>query len=609
MEEQSTANVGQTVTDGVTTAGDVAVVRSLVATGEDRQLAVVTVTTTGTEPTGVRLTETVPETHGVAVSSGDRGRGAGGVISVEGTVRPESALRFGYVLTGPVAADLPEPRVELPADWVPEEGVSAALVAADGDRTRLDVRTETLLGQAQLRLPLLTLGGPTATDEALLNGEAAPRSMAGAAVGVVLTPRNEDAALRTVVRASQRGHSVLVTYADGGDGSEILSKLSSLGAVVLDPPAAGATQSQLHRHLSAAARGRGLPGIVLQTRDCPRIDYDRTADAYDSADYEVVAIPESWSTPSEGPRVVVGIPAYNAASSIASVVEQATAFADDVVVVDDGSADETAVRAREAGASVVVHELNRGYGGALKTLFRTADDRGAEHLVVIDADGQHDPADIPMLVESQERDGTDIVIGSRYVGERDTKIPFVRSVGLAVINGLTNVSMGKLRPSGFVHDTQSGYRAYSRRAVRSLAADPMIGNNMGASTDILYHAHRARLSVGEIPTTIYYDVENSSSQGSLSHGVDLLRNIAWTVEYGRPLLVVGAPGVVSTVMGIAVTVLLLTSYLDTGALAAHEILVSILFAVGGMLLCIAAILMHVLNVHPTMKRLTTGGND
>ena len=602
MSEPPVSNYGQTVTDRAVTDGDVAVIRSLLATGEQRQLAVVTVTTTGAAPTGVRLTETLPTTHSFSLA--DSGPESSGVVTVEGTVRPDASLRFAYVVSGPVATELPSQRLELNPGGVPEDGVRATLRGGDGEETELEMRPERLFGRDQLRLPVLSL--PKSSRATISGGSSSLNwSMEGAAIGLVLTPTNEDAALRTVIRASQRGHPVLVTYTDRAAGSEVLSKLSSLGGQVVEPPSASATQSQLLRLLSGAARERGLPGIVLQTRDCPRIDYDRTSDAYEQADYEVVAIPEKWSTPSEGPRVVVGIPAYNAASSIAEVVERAAAFADDVVVVDDGSPDETAVRAREAGASVVIHEVNRGYGGALKTLFRTADERGAEHLVVIDADGQHDPADIPTLVETQERDGTDIVIGSRYVGERETKIPLVRSVGLAVINGLTNVSMGKLRPSGYVRDTQSGYRAYSRRAIASLAADPMIGNNMGASTDILYHAHRARLSVGEVPTTIYYDVENSSSQGSLSHGVDLLRNIAWTVEYGRPLLVVGGPGILSTVVGIAVMVSLFTAYLTTGTLQPTGILVSALVAVGGMLLCIAAILMHVLNVHPTMKRLTT----
>nr|WP_254282943.1 glycosyltransferase family 2 protein [Halomicroarcula limicola] len=427
--------------------------------------------------------------------------------------------------------------------------------------------------------------------------------MADAAVGVVLTAANEDAAYRTALRAGRRGHTVIATYAGLDADAESLDTLADLGAIVLSPPRQRASQSELHRLLSQHARERGLPGIVLQTRDCPRIDYDRTALAFERADYDVIAIPEQWRETDDGPAVVVAIPAYNAAGSIGDVVERADAFADEVVVIDDGSRDETGTRAREAGATVVVHDRNRGYGGALKTAFREAAARDAAHLVVIDADGQHDPADIPLLVETQTRDDADVVIGSRYVGESHTQIPLVRSLGLALINNLTNVSLGNLRPSGWVRDTQSGYRAYSRRAVRSLAADPTIGDNMGASTDILYHAHRNRLSVAEVGTTISYDVENSSTQGSLSHGLDLVRNIMWTVEYGRPLLIVGVPGAITTLLGVSVTLLLVAQFVETGTLYPIQLGTAVLFGIGGLLLCITALMMHVLNGHPSLRRL------
>ncbi|MDS0261394.1 glycosyltransferase family 2 protein [Haloarcula sp. S1CR25-12] len=587
---------------------DVSVTRSVVDLDGDRHLSVVSMTGDGSDSTVVRITDTLPDSHTLHLGRTEHSVENGGTLDVETAVGPDEVVRFGYVLAGSEEPTLADLTVELDTDLRTDGGIRAVWRGPDGQEAPLVVAPDRLLGSQGLELPVVS--GPTSNgSRAAADSERAVSPLDGAAIGVVLTPTNGDAALRTVLRATRRGHTVFVTYSGRSADVESLDQLSSLGALVVEPPGTKTSQSALNRLLSEAARERGLPGIVLQTRDCPRIDYDRTAEAYERADYEVVAIPENWTTSSDSPTVVVGIPAYNAATSIGAVVERAAAFADEVVVVDDGSRDETAVRAREAGASVVIHEVNRGYGGALKTLFRTAADRDAEHLVVIDADGQHDPSDIPMLVETQTRDDADIVIGSRYVGERDTKIPFVRSIGLGLINGLTNASMGNLRPSGFVHDTQSGYRAYSRRAVRSLAADPMIGNNMGASTDILYHAHRARLGISEVPTTVYYDVENSSSQGSLSHGVDLLRNIVWTVEYGRPLLVVGMPGAISTVMGIAVTVLLLTTYLETGTVYAHQLLVSILFAVGGILLCIAAILMHVLNVHPTMKRLTTDANN
>ncbi|EMA58871.1 family 2 glycosyl transferase [Halorubrum lipolyticum DSM 21995] len=393
------------------------------------------------------------------------------------------------------------------------------------------------------------------------------------------------------------------------EDDETLNALADLGAVILSPPSLRTTQSELHQLLSRTARERGLSGIILQTRDSPRIDYHRTATAFEHADYEVVAIPEHWNRTTDSPTIVVGIPAYNAADSIGQVVDRAAPYADEVIVVDDGSRDETADRAREAGAVVLVHERNRGYGGALKSLFREAAERRVAHLVVIDADGQHDPKDIPTLVETQARHDTDIVIGSRYVGDRKTEIPLVRSVGLAVINHLTNASLGKLRPSGFIRDTQSGYRSYSLYAARSLAADPLIGDNMGASTDILHHAHRNRLSVSEVETTISYDVENASSQGSVSHGLDLLRNIFWTIEYGKPILILGLPGSLITLLGVTLTIQILAQAAQTGTVASIRLVPPVLFAIGGVLLCIAAVMMQVLNRHPSINRLRKDDNS
>ncbi|MFC7068738.1 glycosyltransferase [Halobaculum lipolyticum] len=511
-------------------------------------------------------------------------------------VEPRAEATFAYRVDGPVEP-LPEPTVEVgavDAAAVADEPVAVEWVESDGGTVSLAMSTDTVSATDTTTLPTVTTAATPTTD-----------ALAGTAVGVVLTPGNQDAAVRTALRATRRGHTVLVTARDaGGDAeTETVALLRTLGAIVVAPPSGNASAAQLHRALSQAARELGLPGIVLQTRECPRIDYDRTAMAFEHADYEVVAVPERWSQSSKTPTVVVGIPAYNAAESIGPVVESTLPYADEVVVVDDGSSDETAERARAAGATVVVHERNRGYGGALKTLFKEGASRETAHLVVIDADGQHDPADIPLLVETQRRDGTDIVIGSRYVGERTTRIPFVRAIGLGVINSLTNASLGKLRPSGFIRDTQSGYRAYSRTATRSLASDRAIGNNMGASTDILYHAHRNRFSVAEVETTISYDVANASSQGSLSHGMDLLRNILWTVEYGRPMLVLGAPGAVAWLLGVTGVTWLFLQYVETGEVSFLPVVGAVACTFGGLLVCVTALMMHVLNGHPTMKRL------
>ena len=575
---------------------DLEVTKSATQISEDNQLVRLSVRSTAGKPVKMSLSDSVPSTHTVCAGDPELGSDyTDGVITIESVVDPENPTAFEYHLKRSTKGELPSPTIDRvsPAATNGNTPTRVRWIGADGEPISLAVTAETET------LSLLT-GTETSPTPAA-------RLLQGAGVGVVLTATNEDAAYRTMLRARKRGHPVFVI--SRLQDEEILETVNDLGAVLVSSPSTGGFQNGLHRALSQAAREDGATGIILQTRDCPRIDYGRTAAAVEQADYEGIAIREHWEQATDSPTVVVGIPAYNAADSIGAVVDRAAAYSDEVIVVDDGSSDETADTARQAGATVVVHERNRGYGGALKTLFNEAAGREAAHLVVIDADGQHDPADIPTLVETQTRNDVDIVIGSRYVGKRTTKIPFVRSLGLAVINNLTNVSLGKLRPSGFIHDTQSGYRCYSLYATRSLAGDRLIGDNMGASTDILYHAHRNRLSVSEVETTISYDVENASSQGSVSHGLDLLRNIFWAVEYGRPLLILGVPGGLITLFGVMLTVLLIGQSAGTGIVDPVRLVPSILFAVVGLLLCIAAVMMQVLNRHPSMKRLNDDKNS
>lgn len=234
--------------------------------------------------------------------------------------------------------------------------------------------------------------------------------------------------------------------------------------------------------------------------------------------------------------VLVAMPAYNEASAIASVVEEAAALADIVLVVDDGSTDETVREAERAGAVVVRHPENRGYGAALKTIFTEATDRNVAHLVVIDADGQHTATDIPRLVAAQRETGDNVVIGSRFAEDARTDAPLYRRFGLGVINVLTNLSLGTVRADKRISDVQSGFRAYDSQVVASLAAAEEIGDRMGASLDILHHARKHGYRVGEIGTVISYDVDHTSSQHPLTHGLELVGTIARLTigRFGNP---------------------------------------------------------------------------
>src|SRR4030042_4807226 len=115
------------------------------------------------------------------------------------------------------------------------------------------------------------------------------------------------------------------------------------------------------------------------------------------------------------PFVVVGIPAFNEEKTIARVVLEAQRYADAVVVCDDGSSDLTAKIAERLGADVVRHERNLGYGSAIKSLFNRARELGADVLVTLDGDGQHDPGDIPNVVEPIKNGVADIRLGSGFI--------------------------------------------------------------------------------------------------------------------------------------------------------------------------------------------------
>jgi glycosyltransferase involved in cell wall biosynthesis len=250
---------------------------------------------------------------------------------------------------------------------------------------------------------------------------------------------------------------------------------------------------------------------------------------------------ESTESGATQATLLVGIPAYNAAGSVGNVVRAATAHADLVLVVDDGSVDETASRAREAGATVVAHPVNSGYGAALKTIFREAAERRYDNLVIVDADGQHDASDVGRLAAGLVAADADVAVGSRFTDGGSTDAPPYRRVGLAVINTLTNLSLGRVGRDR-IADTQSGFRAYSPRAVASLATDDGIGDRMDASLDILYHAASRDYEIVEVGTSVTYEVEHGSTLDPVSHGLELVGGILRRTAREYPVAVFGVVG-------------------------------------------------------------------
>jgi len=416
------------------------------------------------------------------------------------------------------------------------------------------------------------------------------------AIGLVATSTNEEAVAASILRARRHGHSVYVTYSDGTD-NEALAFARQLDARVVTPPEGDAKPDlgDLRQLLAGAAEVGECSGLIFVPRPDRRVDFDRSVaelgeDSICEAVYETDAGRQQ-------PSVMVGIPAYNEEAAVADVVESARMYADTVLVVDDGSDDDTAYQAREAGATVVEHALNSGYGAALQTLFAEANERGVDHLAVVDADGQHDPSDVPQMVERQRETDAELVIGSRFTDGGETDAPLYRRFGLSVVNVLTNLSMGVVRPSSAVSDTQCGFRVYSRGAIESLAADGSIGEGMSASTDILYHAHSNNFDMEEVGTTVDYDVDNASSRNPFTHGMALVRNILATIERERPILILGIPGFLAILAGIGFGHWAISVYVARGSLPLGPSVGSMFFGLGGIFATFTAIILHSLDQH------------
>ncbi len=255
-------------------------------------------------------------------------------------------------------------------------------------------------------------------------------------------------------------------------------------------------------------------------------------------------------------RTLVAMPAYNEEAAIAKTVLGARRHADAVLVVDDGSVDETVAIAEALGAVVVRHGENKGYGGALQTIFATAREMDVEELVVIDADGQHNPGEIPELL-SELRRGSDVVVGSRFIAGKGEGIPAYRKAGMKVLDTATAMAGNGLS----ISDSQSGFRAYGKKAIDAIHIS---GEGMSAGSEILIQVSDHQLRVAEVPIKVRYDIAGTSSENPVSHGVGVLMNIIKLISLRRPLVFFGVPGALFALGGVAMEIYTFSEFYRNG---------------------------------------------
>ncbi len=201
----------------------------------------------------------------------------------------------------------------------------------------------------------------------------------------------------------------------------------------------------------------------------------------------------------ESVRTCVVIPAFNEEERVGEVVRGVRGWAERILVVDDGSEDATADRAREAGAEIVVHPKNRGKGAALMTGFERARELGCEWVIVMDADGQHDPSDIPALLERQKLTGADVVIGTRM--GNPTGMPLIRRWTNRFTSAVISWLIGQRVP-----DSQSGFRLY-RTAI--LDGIRLTTSNYDAESEILIQLARRGARIESAPIRSIYGDQQS----------------------------------------------------------------------------------------------------
>lgn len=240
-------------------------------------------------------------------------------------------------------------------------------------------------------------------------------------------------------------------------------------------------------------------------------------------------------------KVAVLLPAYNEEVSIASMILLSLQYADEVIVIDDGSSDRTSEVSRLAGATVLSHTTNKGKGAALKTGFKYAQDY--DIIVTIDADGQHNPSEIPDVIKPIMEDRADIVNGSRYIAGKDTTTPTYRRVGQTVLDNATY-----LASSVKLTDTQSGFRAFSSKSIEYFNFDP---NGFGIESDMLIEASVNKLRIVEVEITVRYDV-NTTTDNPIVQGFSVLMRILELMRFNRPLYFYGISGSIVLFLGILI---------------------------------------------------------
>ncbi len=209
-------------------------------------------------------------------------------------------------------------------------------------------------------------------------------------------------------------------------------------------------------------------------------------------------------------KILVLIPAFNEASVIAVVIADIRRVVPeyDILVVNDGSSDATASIAESAGATVISHSFNMGYGVTIQTGYKYAFFNGFDIIVQIDGDGQHDPTCIPNLLKPVLSHETDFALGSRFLGAESYEPVWARRLGMTLFRIIVSWKLGKK-----ITDSTSGFQAFNRSVISFFTSDAFPNDYPDA--DVLITLHLAGFRVNEVSVRMHNNISGTSMHSGL----------------------------------------------------------------------------------------------
>jgi len=280
--------------------------------------------------------------------------------------------------------------------------------------------------------------------------------------------------------------------------------------------------------------------------------------------------------------ILAGIAAYNEASYVGSIVLQTRQYVDEVIVVDDGSTDNTAKVAKLAGATVIRHDENRGKGAAIQSILAEAKKRNPDVLVLLDADSQHNPNEIPTIIKPVSQ-GFDLVIGSREA--QNNKTPRYRRIGRKVL-----LRSARLASKANISDSESGFRALSPKAINDL---DLKAKGFAIESEMITRAADKNFRITEVPISNIY-TKDGSTLNPIRHGIDVLSRIIVMISQRRPLFFFGLAGGILLVVGLIIGIRVINIAATTGELAIGSVVLTTLFIIAGILTIFTGIILNAL---------------